>query len=622
MSLPAGLIETTAEFYRPVAEPYNNNERSSRHLRSIGRLKKGITLASAQAELSGIASRLEKQYPDDSTGIGINLVTITEDTVGGIRPSLFLLSGAAGLVLLIACVNLANLLLARAAFRQREFAIRASLGAARWRLIRQLLAESALLAFAGGAAGILLANLGISALVGIGSQVVPLLYSVQISLPVLGFTILVSILSGIFFGMMPALQVSHIDLNEALKEGGRSGGAGARHRRIRNILVAVEVALAIILLSGAGLLIQSVARLYRVETGLNPKNVVTMNVWLPFAKYKEESQRTEFYHRMIQRVSALPGIDAAGTTSVLPFSMGFDGRGISIEGQPRKQSEERDADMYVVTPGYDRAIGIHLVRGRFIGWQDTENAPLVAVVNETFAKQIWPGEDAIGKRLRLNTGPDSPTPWRTVVGIVRDVKQYGLDGKMVRQFYLPQAQNPFLTATLVVRTKLDASVLVPTIRREILDLDNELPVFNIYRLEELMGNSISVRRLSMLLLGGFAFIALCLAIAGIYGVVSYSTAQRTQEIGVRMTLGARQKDVMLLVIRQGMLPAFIGAIAGLACAFGFMRLMRTLLFEVSPADPITLGSVTLLLIVVALVACYFPARRATHIDPLVALRYE
>jgi putative ABC transport system permease protein len=622
-SLPKSLIDANAEVYRPVAEPYNEKERGSRHLRAIGRIKNGVSLSAAQAEMTALASQLEKVYPDHNTGRGIRLTTIAEDTVGKIRPSLILLTAAAGLVLLIACANLANLLLARAAGRSREIAVRTSLGASRWHVIRQLLVESTILTFIGATLGVLFAYWGIDTIKSVGASIIPQLENAQLNLQVLLFTMMISIVAGLLFGLAPAVQVSKLDLTEALKEGNRGSGSGRLHGRMRNILVAIEVGLALLLLTGAGLLIQSVARLHQVNPGFDPSNVLTMNVWLPGIKYEGELKRTQLFERIVEHVEKLPGVLAAGTTHVLPLSPGFDGRSVAIDGQPRAAGEQPSADMYVVTPHYLTAMKIPLLRGRYFSARDSEKAPFVTLVNETMAKRIWKNEDPIGKRIRLFSADTETSPWRTVVGIVRDVRHYGLDADVPMQFYIPQAQFHAIFVTLAVRySGVDVSSLRSTIRQEILRLDPDVPVFQIMTLENWLNDSIAVRRLSMLLFGGFAFLAVCLAIAGIYGVVSFVTMRRTQEIGIRMTLGAQRKDVVQLVLKQGMLPAIIGALAGLIASFALTRLMAKLLFAISPADPITFCVVLIAILVVTAIACYVPARRAAKVDPLVSLRYE
>lgn len=622
-SLPNTLIDAKAELYRPVAEPYDQTQRGARHLRAIARLKKGVSVSSAQAEISGIASRLEKQYPDDNTGRNVRIITIAEDTVGNLRASLFLLTGAAGLVLLIACANLANLLLARAASRQREIAVRTSLGAPRWRLIRQLLAETALLTAAGGICGILLGYWAIDGIKSAGAQVIPQIEFTQLNSTVVLFTIATSVAAGLLFGLAPAFQVSKFDLTESLKEGGRGGTTGHVQARLRNTLVAGEVALAVLLLTGAGLLFQTVSSLYRVNPGFNSSNVLTMFVWLPGIKYEEGPKRTEFFNRMIERIEGLPGVKAAGTTTVLPLSSGFDGRTVAIDGQPKSAGEQPNADMYVVTPGYTSVMQIPLLRGRYFTSQDSETAPLVVLVSEKFARQIWKDQDPIGKRIRLFPGPGEQTPWRTVVGVVRDVKQYGLDLDAPMQFYIPQAQFHALYVSLLIRySDQSPASLASIVRKEILNLDPDLPVFDIATLDEVLKESIAVRRLSMMLFGGFALLALCLAIAGIYGVLSYLTSRRTQEIGIRMTLGAQKNDVIRLILHQGMVPSLIGAAAGLIAAAALTRLMTKLLYQVKAGDPVTFLVVTASILTIAAIACYIPAWRASKVDPLVSLRYE
>jgi putative ABC transport system permease protein len=622
-SLPASLTMAKVELYRPVAEPYDNEQRGGRHLYAIARLKKDVTLSKAQAELSTIATRLEKQYPDENTGRGIRLVTIEEDTIGEIRSSVLLLIGAAGLVLLIACANLANLLLARAFSRNREIAVRTSLGAPRWRLIRQLLAESAILTVAGGTIGIFLAYWSVDILRKIGTEVIPRVENIELNWQVLIFTFLISLAAGLLFGLTPAIQISKLDLNDALKDGGRSGTMGRKHGRMRNILIATEVALALLLLTGACLLVQSVIRLYQVNPGFNPSNLLTMSVWVPGAKYQDELKRTQFFNQIAQRIEQIPGVQAAGTTTVLPLSGGYDGRTITIDGQPRAASEEPSADMYVTTPDYLPAMKIPLIRGKYYTMQDTEKTQFVALVNETFAKQIWKREDPIGKRLRLYSSPTKETPWRTVVGIVKDVKNYGLDTVPPMQFYIPEAQFHSFYVSLVVRyDNIPLPHLIDQVRKQILLVDSDMPVFRIATMSELLNNSIAVRRLSMVLFGGFAFLAICLAISGIYGVVSFVTTQRTVEIGIRMTLGAQKKDVIHLIVHQGMVPALIGSASGLLGAIALTRLMTKLLFDTPSFNPVTFITVTLVIIITAAVACFIPARRASKLDPLVSLRYE
>lgn len=620
--LPSSLVAARAEFYRPVAEKHDNEERSSRHLRAIARLKPGVSLAQAQSEMTVIASRLEQQYPRDNTSYGVRLVSLAEDTVGGLRPTLLMLFGAVAFVLLIACANVGNLLLARSAARQKEIAIRAALGAARRRLVRQLLTESLMLAVLGGGLGLLFALWGTSLVESLGSKVNPMLNGITVDLRVLGFTVVISLLTGIVFGLAPALHVSNLDLNESLKEGGRSSGAGATRNRLRSALVVSEVAMALVLLISAGLLIRSVIRLRDVNTGFNPENLLTMSVALPNAKYPKAPAWIAFYNQIIERIQSLPGVKSAGVTSVLPFSGNFDGRGLAVETRPKPRGEEISVDLYIATPGYLRAMGIPLLQGRTLTEEDVEDSPLVALVNKTMAEELWPNDEAIGKRIKFPGSDKRPQPWRMVVGVVSDVAQYGLDRKPPMQLYLPESQFPTSFMTLVVRTSSDPAGMTAAIRNEILAVDKDQAVSKIATMEQLLGDSISLRRFSMLLLVIFSGVAVTLAAVGIYGVISYSVSQRSHEIGIRMALGAGRKDILKLVVGQGMTLTLAGVAVGLAAAFGLTRVMEGLLFGVSATDPVTFVLISIVLAGVALGACLAPARRATKVDPMVALRWE
>ncbi|MCA1627986.1 MAG: ABC transporter permease [Acidobacteria bacterium] len=621
-SLPSTLIDPQAEYYRPVAEGYDDKARSERHLRAIARLKPGATLQQAQSEMSLIAQRLAQQYPVDNTGWGVRVVSLTEDTIGNLRLTLLTLFGAVTFVLLIACANVGNLLLARSTVRQKEFSIRAALGAGRLRLVRQLLTESLLLALAGGGLGLLLALWGISLVESLGSQVTPLLSGISIDGRVLSFTVLISVATGILFGLAPALHVSQPDLNESLKEGGRHSGAGSTRSRLRGALVVSEVALSLVLLICAGLLIKSVTKLRSVDPGFNPEKLLTMNVSLPGVKYPKKTDWSAFYDRLVERLEAVPGVQAAGVTSVLPLSSNFDGRGLAVEDYPKPRGEEITVDLYITNPGYLRAMSIPTLRGRPLNTQDTETSPAVALINETMAKALWPDKDPLGKRIRFPGSEGDPQPWRTVVGVVSDVSQYGLDKKVPMQIYLPQSQYPTSFMTLVVRTSTEPTSLIAPVRNEILALDKEQAAYNIVTMERLRENSVSLRRLFMLLLLVFAGLALGLATIGIYGVISYTVARRTHEIGIRLALGASRGDILKLIIRQGLTLILIGTALGLALSQALTRVIASLLFNVSATDSATFAGVPLLLVAVALVACYLPARRATKVDPMIALRYE
>jgi putative ABC transport system permease protein len=617
-SLPTSLVEPRGEFYRPVAEKYDEAERSSRHLRAIARLKPGATLRQAQAEMSVIARRLEQQHPQDNTNYGVRLTTMTEDTVGGLRRTLSLLFGAVLFVLLIACANVSNLLLARATARQKELSIRSALGAGRLRLVRQLLTESMLLALIGGALGLLLAFWGVSLIESLGAQVTHLLSGVKLDARVLAFTLIISLLTGAIFGLAPALRISRPDLNETLKDTGHS--ASARDSRLRGALVVAEMALALVLLICAGLLIRSVMRLRAVNPGFDSADLLTMNVALPLAKYPKPQQRVEFHNRLVDRLAALPGVKAAGFTSVLPFSSNFDGRALAVEDQPKPRGAEIGVDLYIITPDYLRTMAIPLRAGRPLTELDTEEAPKVALINETMARALWPKRDPLGKRIKFPGSERYPESWRVIVGVVADVAQYALDRQPPMQIYLPDAQYPASYMTLVVRTESDPTGFVPAVRNEVRAMDKEQAVFSIATLEELIGASIALRRFLMLLLMSFAAVALALAAVGIYGVMSYAVRRRTREIGIRMALGAQASDVLRLVAGQGLRLVLSGVLIGLVAAFGLTRLLSTLLFEVSATDPLTFALIALLLTMIALLACWIPARRATKVDPMIALR--
>ncbi len=620
-SLPSNLIEPQAEYYRPVAEKYDEKERSSRHLRAIARLKSGVSLEQAQSELNVIARRMALAHPTDNNGYGVHLVSLGEDTIGGLRPTLLALFGAVVFVLLIACANVGNLLLTRTAARQKELAIRAALGAGRFRLVRQLLTESVLLALVGGGIGLVLALWGTSFVESIGSHVTPLLSGIKMDSRVLGFTVMISIATGIFFGLAPALRVSEPELSESLKEGGRSSGAGSSHNRLRSALVVSEIAMALVLLICAGLLLKSVVRLRDVNPGFNSENLLTMNISLPSARYPKPHDRVAFYKTLAERVEALPGVEAAGVTSVLPLSSNFDGRGLAVEDHPKPRGEEISVDLYTTTPGYLRAMSVATLKGRSLTEQDAETSLPVALINETMAKELWAHEDPLGKRIKLAGSSDQQT-WHTVIGIVSDVRQYGLDKKAPMQIYLPESQYPTSFMTLVVHTSTDPKGLIAPVRNAVRTIDKEQAVYDIATMEQLLSDSISLRRFFMLLLIIFAGLALALASIGIYGVMNYTVAQRTHEIGIRMALGARTSDVLKLVLKQGLSLTFAGIALGLFAAFALTRLIASLLYAVTTADPGIFAATSLALASVALLACYIPARRATKVDPMIALRHE
>lgn len=620
--LPSSLVAPEGQFYRPVAEAYDNSQRSARHLRAIARLKPGVTVEQARAEVEIIARRLEEQHPETNKHTGAHVVSITDEIVGGIRPTLLLVFGAVIFVLLVACANVANLLLARSTVRHKEITIRTAIGAARTQLIRQLLTESLVLAFLGGGLGLLLAFWGTELVVKAGSPINPMFQNIRVDLGVLAFTFGISIITGLIFGLAPALQISKPNLVESLKEGGRGSGSSSSGNRLRSTLVVSEIAMTLVLLVCAGLLIRTVTRLQNVDTGFNAQNILTMTLGLPAAKYPKPENYIAFNKQVTERIAAVPGVKAVGTTSVMPLSDNFDGRGLVVEDQPKPRGEEITVDLYVTTPGYLRAMEINTLKGRTIGEEDTADSSRIALINRTMAAQLWPNQDPLGKRIRFPGSEKNPQPWRTVVGIVSDVSQYALDKKPPMQIYLPHSQFPTSFNSIVVKTEGDPRAMVNQVRREILAVDKDQAVFNVTTLDQLRGESMSIRSFFMLLLLVFAGLALALAAVGIYGVMSYVASQRTHEIGIRMALGAQARDVLKLLIGNGMALTLIGVVAGLAGAFAVTRLMAGLLFGVTATDALTFITVSAGLLAVALLACYIPARRATKVDPLEALRYE
>jgi len=597
--------------------------RGNHYLEVIARLKPGVTRNQAQSEMSTIAARLEKQYPADNTRIGIKVKALHDQLVGDIKPALLVLFGAVGFVLLIACANVANLLLARAAVRQKEIALRLALGASRSRLTRQFLTESLLLAGIGGACGLLLSIVGLNILKQFIPDSISQAQAIGIDGKVLIFTVLVSLVTGLIFGLAPATQASNFNLNETLKEGGRDSGAGSRGNRLRGLLVISEVAVSFVLLIGAGLLINSFLHLLKLDPGYRADHLLTMKVVLPDTKYPDKEHRAPFFRELIRRVQTLPGVQSVAVASNLPLTYSGDSMPIGIEGRADPPPDQMpDVVMRVVSPSYFSTMGIPLVQGRDFNDQDRPESVRVAVISEKTARHFWPNESPIGKRFK----PGSVTgdsPWREIIGIVKDVRQNDFIAEPKMQMYLCHEQvNSFSANAVVVRTSVDPLSLGTAVRRIVWEIDKDQPVSDIRSMDEIVSTAVARQRFSTILLGIFATLALVLAAVGIYGVMSYSVAQRTREIGIRLALGAQRNDVLKMTMGQGLKLVSVGVGIGLAAAFVLTRVMASLLFGVSATDPITFATISLVLMSVALLASYLPALRATKVDPMVALHYQ
>jgi predicted permease len=602
------------------AERMNNQGDENYDL--LARLKPGVTLAQAQSELNVVVGRLAQSYPENyppSRRFSFSIKPLLEQAVGDIRPALLVLLCAVGCVLLIACANVANLLLARAAIREKEIAIRTAIGAGRLRIVRQLLTESVLLSFVGGVLGLVVAVWGLDALRALNPGNIPRLQNIGMDARVLSFTFAVALLTGILFGLAPALRAAQVDLTGTLKEGGRSL-VSSTHQRLRSVLVVAEIALSLVLLVGAGLLIRSFIRVQQVEPGFAAHGVLSMRFSVVGTGYAGERSAL-FYQQLLESVRNLPGVEGAGEVSILPLGGGISWGGITIEGyQPTAGQSSIQADQRTASDGYFEAMKIPLVKGRFFDEHDTKDSEKVIVIDENMARTYWPDADPIGKRLKLG-GPSSTQPWLTVVGVVGNVKQYALDTDSRVALYAPLSQDPESNMYLVARTS-DPAGTAAAVTKEVHALDPNIPVYEVKTVEQLLSDSLARRRFAVVALGLFALVAMILAAVGIYGVISYSVTQRTREIGIRMALGAERGDVLRLIVRQGMLLALVGLGLGLAGALGVTRLMESLLFGVGATDPLTFIGIAILLGSVALVACYIPARRAAKVDPMVALRYE
>lgn len=592
--------------------------RTCRHIHAFGRLNRGVSLQQARAEMNAISENLKIEHPHDYAVSGVTLIPLLDKFVGSVRPALYVLFGAVGLVLLIACANVANLLLARATQRRREIAIRSALGAHRVRIIRQLLTESVMLSILGATIGLALVWWGIGLFAALSPPSIMRLDQVNVDIRVLGFTVVLSILTGIIFGLAPALQASKLDLSEALKEGSRgTGGAG---HRLRNLLVISEIALALVLLIGAGLLVRSFLHVLDVKPGFEPSNLLTMKVSADGTKYQDEARVRAFYDEVINRVSNLPGVKAAAIVSNLPLGGNVDKYGFHVEEKPLANPEEAPSvERYVVSPNYLRTMEIPLLAGREFTDRDGPDAPFVVMISESTAQTIWPDEDPIGKQVRMG-GPQGPL--RTIVGITRNVNHYALDTAPDLQAYVPEAQWTGSDLNLVIRSTLETKPLLDSVRNEIWAVDKDLPIYRVAMMEELVSSSVAQRRFIVVLLAALAGLAGTLAAFGIYSVTSYSVSQRTQEFGVRMALGAQANDVLKLVLAQGARLALGGIAIGFAASIALTRVISSLLFGIGPTDFFTFALVSLIVGVVTLVACLVPARRATRVDPMIALRYE
>jgi len=589
----------------------------------LGRLKPGVTQQGAQADIDSITARLERQYPETNTGLGANVIPVLKDTVRMYDRALWVLMAAVGFVLLIACANVANLMLARASGRQKEIAVRVALGASRWRVVRQLLTESLIVAFIGGGVGVLIAFWGIDLLRGANPGEAEKFAAgwnqLGINFPVLAFTIGLSLISGLLFGLLPAFQASNPNLNNSLKEGGRTGGGGSH--RLRSSLVVFEIALSLILLVGAGLLVRSFLSLLKTNPGFEPDHLMTMSLVVPGTKYKEDSQVVAFYRELVQRAQQVPGVKDAALVNFIPLGGSNSSDGFLVEGTPEPAPGHEFLGRYrVCTPDYFKTMGISVLNGRSFTDADRLGSLPVAIVNETMARTYWANGDAIGKRFRFY-GPLDKAPWMQIVGVINDVR-HDLNTPITPEYYLPFAQDTWHGMVLVARTSVDPASTASALRHQVWAIDKDQPVFEVKTMTEVRSISVALYSFSSVLLGIFAGVALLLASVGIYGVLAFAVTQRTQEIGIRMALGAGTRDVLSLVLRHGMGMTLLGIGIGLAGAWGLTRFISGLLVGVSTTDWLTFAVVTFSLLVAALLACYVPARRATKVDPLVALRYE
>ncbi|HET9479962.1 MAG TPA: ABC transporter permease, partial [Pyrinomonadaceae bacterium] len=607
--------------FNPRVEP--TERRGMGYLSAVALLKPGVTVAQAASEMETITSRLRQQYPETNNRRFNRVLSLHDHLIGDSRTMLWLLFGSVMFVLLIACANVANLLLASAASRSKEIAIRAALGASRWRVIRQLLTESAILALAGGLLGLLFSSYGVKAITKLLPQEFPRLNEIDMDWRVFGFTLGASLLTGFVFGFAPALHISRTDVQEAMKESGRGTAGSARHTRLRHALIVAEVALSVVLLAGAGLLFRSFMRLQAVNAGFTPQQVLTAQLSPAGPNFDDNGDYVVFYDQVLERARAIPGVTSVGVINTLPLS-GGPTIAFRVEGRPILTVDKWIPTSFrSVSPDYFRAMNIMVLKGRTFTPEDNADAPRKLMINQALAQRDFPNEDAIGKRITLgNTDANNQPVWFEIVGVTANVRSVELREEAPPELYFAARQLPFRTMALVVRSTVEPESLAPALRQSVAEVDRTVPVSEVQTMEHIVSESVTQPRFNLFLLGLFGGIALLLSAAGIYGVTAYTVTQRTHELGIRLALGAQVTDVLKLVLGQGMAVIGIGLVIGLAAAFALLRLMRSLLFGVGENDPLTFATITLVLLLVALLACYVPARRATKVDPLIALRYE
>jgi len=620
------LFDREEEMWSPqVASDSMKQQRKATYLKVVARLKPDVSLAQAQADLNNIATQLAQENPNTNQGLGISAITFPEHLKGKWRRALVILFAAVGLVLLVACANVANLSLARGCQREREFSIRAAIGAGRGRIVRQLLIESLLLAALGCGGGLFLAVWGVQFVVAFNPGDIPRIDQVALDGFTLAFVAIVGFLTTLIFGLAPALQLSKPDLQSCLKESGQTVTATKARNRFRNTLVVTQIALAFVLLVGAGLVLRSFVSLMRVDPGFAADKVVAIQAFI-WDRYNKPELRETYTRETLEKIESLPGVEAAGVTTAIPLleSSQTSSLPFAVEGHPEQLGQEPVAQVTIASPNYFSAIGARLLKGRLFNQFDDKNSTRVALINETMAKRNWPGEDPVASKFTLKRGGRDARGGTTfeVAGVVTDQRQDGLDKTPREEFFIPYAQSPSGSTIFVVRTKGDPNALLQSLKARIWESNNTQPFYAVTTMDQLVSNSLKARRFNLMLLGVLAVLALTLASVGIYGVISFTTGQRTHEIGVRMALGAQARDILKLVVGKGMALTLLGIAIGAVASLAVMRSLSSLLFNVSPTDPITFGFIALLLASVALLACFFPARRATKVDPLIALRYE